>query len=323
MAGVQLSPHWAEGPQWPVVQQAAPVKAQPRPAPKTTSAEHCIVIAPDPQIGYRRYENGDLDPFHDDRAIALTLQIIRDAKPARIINLGDSFDAPEWSSKFLVAPEFVMTTQPALDRLHRYLAEQQTEAPAGTRIELLEGNHDARLGVAVTKNAMAAMRLRQANAPESWPVLSMQHLLRLDDLGVTYHDGYPAGRVKLAAGSDRITPLYAIHGERLTVSAVAKNERQSYVQGHIHRIQDHYETFELEGGPITVNAWSCGCLCRTDGAVPSVRGGADVRGRPIQRQEAWQQGCAVVTVQADGTWAKEIIHIANGRAIWRGKEYVA
>jgi len=323
LVGVTLSPHWADGPQWPVVQQAAPVKAQPRPASKTTNAEHCIVIAPDPQIGHRRYENGDLDPFHDDRAIALTLQIIRDAKPARIINLGDSFDAPEWSSKFLVAPEFVMTTQPALDRLHRYLAEQQTEAPAGCRVELLEGNHDARLGIAVTKNAMAAMRLRQANAPESWPVLSMQHLLRLDELDVTYHDGYPAGRVKLAAGSDRITPLYAVHGERLTVSAVAKNERQSYVQGHIHRIQDHYETFELEGEPVTVNAWSPGCLCRTDGAVPSVRGSADVRGRPIHRQEAWQQGCAVVTVQADGTWAKEIIHIANGRAIWRGKEYRA
>lgn len=323
MAGITLSPHWAEGPQWPVMQQAAPVKVQPRPAPKTSSAEHTIVIAPDPQIGYRRYEDGTLDPFHDDRAIALTLQIIRDAKPARIINLGDSFDAPEWSSKFLVAPEFVMTTQPALDRLHRYLGEQLTEAPAGCQVELLEGNHDARLGVAVTKNAMAAMRLRQANAPDSWPVLSMQHLLRLDELGVTYHDGYPAGRVRLASGSERITPLYAIHGERLTVSAVAKNERQSYVQGHIHRIQDHWETYELEGEPITVNAWSPGCLCRVDGAVPSVRGSADVRGRPLQRQEAWQQGCAVVTVQADGTWAKEIIHISQGKAIWRGKEYVA
>jgi len=323
LVGVQISPHWADGPQWPIAQQAAPVIAKPRPAPKTVSATETIFIAPDPQIGYRRYEDGSLDPFHDDRAIDISLQIIRDATPHRVINLGDSFDAPEWSSKFLVAPEFVLTTQPALDRLHRYLAEQTTEAPDGTKIELLEGNHDARLATSITKNAMAALRLRQANTPESWPVLSMQHLLRLDDLGAIYHDGYPAGRVKLAAGSDRITPLFAIHGERLTVSAVAKNERQSYVQGHIHRIQDHFETFELDGEPVTVNAWSCGCLCRVDGAVPSTKGSADVRGRPLQRQEAWQQGCAVVTVQPDGTWSKEIIHIANGKAVWRGKEYTA
>ena len=324
MSGVVLSPKWADGPEWPVVAPAAPINARPRPAPKTARAAQVIVIAPDPQIGFRRFEDGTLDPFHDDRAIALHLQIIRDAKPDRIINLGDSFDAPEWSSKFLVAPEFVMTTQPSLDRLHRHLAEQLTEAPEGCTVEMLEGNHDNRLGVAITKNAMAALRLRKANAPESWPVLSLQSLLRLDELGVVYHDGYPAGRVKLAAGADgRITPLSAIHGERLTVAAVAKNERQSYVQGHIHRIQDHYETYELDGEPVVVNAWSPGCLCRVDGAVPSTKGAADVRGRPKHRIEGWQQGCAVVTVQPDGTWAKEIIHIAGGRAIWRGKEYTA
>ena len=163
--------------------------------------------------------------------------------------------------------------------------------------------------------------MRQANAPDTWPVLSLQHLLRLEELGVTYRDGYPATRVKLAAGGEMQTPLHAVHGERLTVSAVAKNERQSYVQGHIHRIQDHYETSEYDGQPVIVNVWSPGCLSRVDGSIPSTKGGSDARGVPVLRWENWTQGIGVVTVMADGTWEKEIVPIRNGRGVWRGQEY--
>lgn len=324
MVGLEFVPTFADGPLWPVVAQAKPVNAKPR----TRSANRgvdvkTIVICPDPQIGFRRYEDGTLDPFHDDRAIDLSLQIIRDAQPDRIINLGDTLDFPEWSSKFLVKPEFVLTTQPTVDRGHRFLAEQLTEAPTGCESDLMEGNHDNRLPNAIAKNAMAALRLRQANTPESWPVLSVQHLLRLDELGVTYHDGYPAGRVKLAAGVDEQTPLYAKHGEGTNMPVLAKRERQSFVQGHGHHIADHYETFELDGQRITVNAFTLGCLCRTDGAVPSTKGGDHARGNPVHRVEGWQQGLGVVTVHPDGSWAKEIVEIRTGRAIWRGKEYRA
>ncbi len=40
----------------------------------------------------------------------------------------------------------------------------------------------------------------------------------VDELGVSYHDGYPAGRLKLAGGVGSQTPLFAIHGERLRKS---------------------------------------------------------------------------------------------------------
>ena len=331
MHGIELVPSWAEGPAWPVAHQAKPVVAKPRPAPQRVSATQTIVIAPDPQIGFRRYEDGTLDPFHDERAIELHLQIIRDAKPDKVINLGDTLDLPEWSDRWAIHPEMVLTTQPTIDRGHRHIAEQLTEAPANCEMYLLEGNHDARLGKLILKNAMAALRLRQANTPESWPVLSIQHLLRMDEFGetpqgtrrVTYVDGYPAGRLRLANGSDRVTPLFAIHGERISVSAVAKNERQSFVQGHIHHIADYWQSYELEDSMVNVNAWSCGCLCRIDGTVPSVKGVTKSNGRPVNRVEQWQQGMAVVTVAEDGTWNKEIIPMFNGTAIWRGKEYRA
>lgn len=323
LTAIAFSPSWETGPEWPVVQQAKPTVVKTSVKPSSNRSEKVIFIAPDPQIGYRRYEDGTLDPFHDEVAINVSLQILRDAKPSMVINLGDTCDFPEWSSKFLVSPEFVMTTQPTIDRTHKYLAEQLAEAPIGCEVHMMEGNHDNRLPIAITKNAMAALRLRRANAPEEWPVLSLQALLRLDELGVKYHDGYPAGRVKLAHGGEHQTPLYAVHGERLTVSAVAKNERQSMVQGHIHRIQDHYETFEIDGEPVTVNAWSPGCLSRVDGSIPSTKGGTTITGRPVKRWENWQQGIGIITVMPDGSWSKEIVQIRNGRAIWRGNEYTA
>lgn len=321
LAGISFSPAWEQDPEWPTIQQAAPTVIRPiKAAPKTTDTR-VTVILPDPQIGFRRMTDGTMIPTHDEAAIDVALQITRAARPDAIVNLGDLLDFGEWSSKFVVLPEFVLTTQPAIDAAHQFLARQRAVAP-DAQMTLLAGNHDDRLGLSVTRNTMAALRLRRANAPESWPVLSLAFLLRLDELGCDYVGAYPAGRVEIARGNDTITPLIAIHGEKLDVAKVARTERQSVVQGHIHRIAMHSETYEVRRRPETVVAFSPGCLCRIDGAVPSTRGGTDdITGQPYQRWENWQQGCAVVTETSDGGWSVELIPIHHGRAVWRGKEY--
>jgi hypothetical protein len=322
MVGVQLSPSWEEGPRWPVVQQAAPTTIRHRSLKPVARDARVTVLLPDPQIGYRRYENGDLDPMHDEVAMAATLRLIGAIRPDRIINLGDFLDLAEWSSKFVVDPEFVFTTQPALDRAHRYLAEQRAAAGPEAEMDLLGGNHDDRLSLGIVKNAKAALRLRQAETPESWPVLSVPFLLRLDDLGVTYTGAYPAGRIKVAQAHSSQAPLVALHGERLDMAKQAKSERQSTVQGHAHHVSMHAETYEVDGEPVEVESWSIGCLCRTDGAVPSTKGGSDDKGRPFRRHESWQQAIGVVTETEDGWWL-EPVRIRNGVAMWNGKRYAA
>lgn len=316
--GFQLAPSWDQGPQWPVIQPAAPVKLPARTGKaKSPNGTRTIVIMPDPQIGFRRID-GDMIPTHDRDAMGVALVVAKAAGADRIVNLGDHIDLPEWSSKFLITPEFVETTQPALDDGHRFLAEQKAICDV---VDLLEGNHDDRLAISITANSRAALRLRPAcTTPDHWPVLSMQNLLRIDDLGVTYHDGYPANRTKLTRGTDELTPLFAIHGELLDVMKVAKVSRQSYVQGHIHRRSMHCETYEVDGRPIMVQAFSPGCLCRVDGAVPSTKA-SKTRQRPLVRWESWQQGVAVITEHDDGDWAAEIVPIHRGRALWRGKAY--
>jgi hypothetical protein len=323
MVGLQLAPTWADGPAWPVVQPAAPTVVRPRrPAAKRPEGTRVTVLLPDTQIGYRRYGDGELDPMHDEAAMDVALQIVAAARPDAVVNLGDLLDLAEWSAKFVQWPEFALTTQAALDRAHRWLAAQRAEAGPEAEIVLLGGNHDDRLAKAVTRNAMAALRLRRAEAPASWPVLSLPHLLRLDDIGVRYVGAYPAGRWRIAGASPPQTPLWAIHGERVDVAKQARLERQSYVQGHAHHVALHTATYEIDGRPEEVQAWSIGCLCRIDGAVPSTHSGIDDHGRPVRRWESWQQAVAVVTETPEGWWL-EPVRIIAGRAFWRGKLYVA
>lgn len=326
-AGIVLTPKWAEGPEWPVVQQAKPTTIRPlttkRKAPAT--GMRTAVILPDPQIGYRRILTNDgeiLDPFHDDTAIAVAMQIIRQVQPDVIINLGDMLDLAEFG-RFEQEPGFALTTQASLDYGHEFLARQRANAP-GAEIRLIEGNHDRRIQKSIINNAKAAFALRQASTtPDTWPVMSVPHLLRLDDLGVEYVQGYPAGITWL---NDR---LACIHGHKVrsaasTAAAVVDDERMSVIFGHVHRIELQHRTRRTRGGPKFNLAATPGCLSRIDGAVPSTKGSTDVLGRPIESYENWQQGVAVVTyTEGDGPFHLELIPIHQGHAIFRGQEVAA
>lgn len=316
LTGITLSPSWEDGPKWPLVQPAAPVRIPPRKSVKPrTDGLQTAVILPDPQIGYRWRPDGTLDPFHDEAAMSLALQLTHYLRPELIVNLGDTLDLAEFS-RFEIEPAFGRTTQATLDRAHRFLAEQRAAAPEA-EIRLIEGNHDRRLQKFIVNNAKAAFGLRQANtAPSSWPVMSVPNLLRLDELGVEYIPGYPAGITWI---NDR---LACVHGERLKVSQVNDEERVSIIQGHIHRIAVQHKTRRVRDGYRTALAGTPGCLCRIDGSVPSTKGSTDSHGEPIKRPEDWQHGIAVVTfVPGDGPFQVELVPIHDGTTIFRGREF--
>lgn len=328
MWGFHLDPSWATGPDWPVVQPAAPVKISAKNRPKRQDRPFkTVVVLPDPQIGYRRLSTGEMVPMHDERAMDVAIQIIRYLAPEQIINLGDTFDMSEWTVKFIVSPEFVLTTQPALDRGQKFFSDQRANMPAELDdplpIKKLIGNHDERLAIAIAKNAAAALRLRKANKPDSWPVLSLQNLLDTDETGVELSAGYPAGKFKIADGTPTKAPLYAIHGKKLDIVKVAKESRQSYIQGHLHHIAEHHMTYELEDRGVHVVAISAGCLADINGGVPSYHSGEWADGRPAPAVENWQQAVVVVNVWPDGYWTHQIVEIESGRAVLGDVEFVA
>lgn len=321
-AGIKLTPKWADGPAWPVVQPAKPrvvrnVKA--KPARLTTGLGwKRAVILPDPQIGFRRLEDGTLDPFHDERAMDLGIQIIEATDPDLIINLGDFLDLSE-ASRFLKEPAFAMTTNASLEVGAEFLARQRAASSQATRIIYIEGNHDFRLKRAIIENAAWAYNLRPGNQPDAWPVLSVPNLLSFEHFGVEYVEGYPAGIFYINEN------LAAVHGERVrsggsTAAAIIDDERVSLMTGHVHRIEQHFKTVRTAKGPRTRSASSIGCMCRTDGAVPSTKTGPRHDGRTPDRQENWQQALAVVHYEeGDGRFDVDIRPIFDGSVVWGGK----
>lgn len=320
LAGVTLSPSWEDGPQWPVIQPAPVYRL---PAPKATKRRadgwETAVILPDIQAGYFRNAAGGLEPIHDEAALAVALGVCRDADPDVVVLVGDNMDACEFG-KYRTSPAYQQTTQATIDRLGLLCAEIRASSPRA-RVVWIAGNHEERLPNYLLDNARAAFGLRKANAPESWPVMSVPYLCHFDRYQIEYLPGYPASSFWI---NDR---LRVIHGDKVrsggsTAHGYLATEKVSVIYGHIHRREYAARTREDRDGPKEIMAASPGCLARIDGVVPSTKGGTDLDGRPIQRHEDWQSGLAVVRYEpGDGRFTYENIAIHDGWALWQGKEY--
>jgi predicted phosphodiesterase len=314
------------GPLWNPITNARPTIVKSSIAtPVKKNDWKTAVIFPDPQIGYRQFEDGSLDPFHDEAAMDVALQVLAYEQEQngveQVVNLGDFLDLPS-QGRFAQEATFANTTQYAIDMGHYFLAQQRANAPEA-EIVLIEGNHDRRLQNFVEMNALAAFGLKRASSPGDLPVMSLPFLLRLDELNVTYIDSYPAGKHWIADN------LRAIHGNKVrsngSTAAAYTNDMPhiSTVFGHTHRLEIQSKTTWDRVGKIRSMAISPGCLCRVDGAVPSVHGAIGVDGRPAVEYENWQQGVAVIKYKDSGEFFVDLVQIDDGRTVYQGKEFKA
>lgn len=323
LAAIQISPKWESGPEWQVVQRGPEVRIQkPSGAPSKLSEFKTCVVVPDIQFGFFRNRDGVLEATHDEDAISVALSIIANLKPDLIVCVGDNLNLPEMG-KYVTYPSYALTTQATIDRATVFCAEMRTAAP-NARIVWLAGNHEERMPKYIVQNATAAYGLRRGNAPDSWPVLSVPFLCRMDEFGVEYRPGYPASDIWVNK------KLRIIHGDRVkssgsTAHVYLNAEKSSVIYGHIHRIEMALKTREDYDGPRTIMAASPGCLARINGAIPSTKGGVNLDGRPLTRHENWQQGLGVVTYEDSGDhkFSYEVSPIYSGWAMFRGKEFVA
>jgi UDP-2,3-diacylglucosamine pyrophosphatase LpxH len=268
--------------------------------------------------------------IHDDEAISVALQVIKDVNPDQVVMVGDNLDFAEFG-KYLTAPTFKQMIQPAIDRAAQFLEDLRTVAP-NAKITWIQGNHEKRLPMYIQSNAEAAFgitrgKTKQTSLRDNWPVLSLPVLLWMDDLDIQYLSGYPEAAYYLNSN------LRVVHGDKVVSNGSTTNKylntnSVSVIYGHIHRNEMAFQTRETDQGPRTIMAASPGCLCRIDGAVPSVKSGLDEFGVPIlQGAENWQQGLGVVQYQPKGVGGEyfnyEPMWIFKGRGVFRGQEYVA
>jgi len=312
----------AGNPAWPVIQQAQPVTVTiPQPAPAPYRPHKLALKSADHQIGYRRLADGTLDPFHDQRAMDIFVMVCAEYQPDKIQILGDFLDMPS-QSRWAQEAGFALTTQKAFDTAHAWLAQLRAVAP-NADIIIVEGNHDKRMQNFVETNALAAFGLRRANMPESWPTMSVPYLLRLDELDITYVDAYPA-----ATDWDNDTTRN-IHGTRAnskgstTSQYIHELPHLNTWAGHTHRAEiTHHQVMGPRGEPIRSYSANPGCMCRVDGAVPSVNGAIGANGSPAKVVEQWQQGIGFAYYDETESWPF-VYRIIDGRTIIDGKQYAA
>lgn len=263
-----------------VVSRAAPTKITPTRRGKAFRSDARTLVAGDAQI-----------PFQDPQAFERFQRAVTETQPDNIVFVGDMVDLPSMS-RFAQRSEWVGTTQGAIDEYHNFLAQTRANAPDAT-ISVVHGNHEQRMDDYVRKNAAEVLGLRRANAGKELAVLTLQYLVRYDDLDINSVDGYPNGILWLE------DDLKAIHGTNVAkggsnAAKYLREERESTLYGHTHRQELAYRTFNQRLGSVTIAAASPGCLARTDGAVPGFRHTIDAQGELVKRAEDWQQGLLVI-----------------------------
>ena len=322
--GVSLSPSWETGPKWPLVQPGPSVTVKlPKvtPLPKLGDGWLTCVVLPDIQAGFYLDRTGTLHPTHDEAAVDVALQIVAVENPDLVVLVGDGADFPEMG-RFRLSPAFQRTTQPTIDWLTTFCARLRAVAP-NARIVWIAGNHEERLPNYIIDNAVAAFGIRRGTKTNEWPVLSFPYLCCFDEHGIEYLPGYPSSEHYI---NDR---LKVIHGAKVnsngsTVHKYLDTERVSTISGHIHRREVGHRTRRTRDGARTIMAASPGCLARTDGKVPSTKGGVDLDGVPLTSHEDWQQGIAVVRYEeGDGRFIYHDVGIFDGWAVWRDREFTA
>lgn len=308
-----------EYPKWPVVQPAPAVVIKPSKIIKTARASKwkTAIVGSDTQFGYRFVDDDLTETFHDEAAISVFHQIIALENPDQTIIAGDIGDFAAQGT-FVQESGFARNTQPTIDRMGLFGA--QLRADTSGKIVWIEGNHDKRLQKFVEINAVSALGLRRANWPKSYPVMSIPNLCGLDELDIIYKDAYPAAHWWI---NDK---LRAEHGDRSNASGSTSNKYAvetphfSRVFGHSHRLEVMPRTTYDRAGRISSKFINTGCLCRTDGTVPSVHGAKGADGRSATVYENWQNGLAVFRYRDDGDFFVNLVAIEDGLTFYEGQE---
>jgi predicted phosphodiesterase len=239
-------------------------------------------IIPDIHFGY-----GEYGPFHDPIALDRTIDLVERFAVDEIVILGDILDMAEFSDKFINSPATVKSTQLSLDQCAQFLGNLRQVRP-NVKITLLEGNHEFRLTNQLRKYLMALAGLHVAG--NETQAISIAYFLGLDKLGIKFVDGYPNNSISVAE-------VEIMHGNTIgakpgqTALKMLEKYHYSTIFGHTHRREyietsiwsDIYEDYK------TIFAYSPGCLCRTDGAVPG-----------SSASMGWRQGVGILMTNGNG-----------------------
>lgn len=226
-------------------------------------------------------------PFHDECALAATLDYAYQHDPTIILLAGDILDLPNLSThpninpKDLLEQEFLMVAE--------FLEDLRTHFPKA-RIVWMEGNHEMRVKHYLMRKAPELFSLPNMDVPGllcsyAGPQ-AMTNVEWVDDCRVV-RTGY----------------LAHLHGHEFRGGGGVNPARWLFLRtgenaicGHFHRTSEHSEP---SLGRKQRGAWTTGCLCTE---TPD-----------WMRHTKWNQGFAWIDVEANGEFRVKNIRILNGK----------
>lgn len=273
-----------------------------------------LFVFSDAQIGYRRIDD-ELVPIHDEQSIDAALQLAKHLNPDFVVDCADTTDFAELSRHPVDSDHFQHTLQPSLQRTHDLFAEFTAVTPNAERRVTVASNHVKRLTDYVLRNAPALYNVKQVGKKHA--ALSYPGLLRLDQIGWEYIDGYPAAEFEYKEDLAFIHGTFAVSGGSTAAKLSKVNNDRNIVQGHKHSIESHYQTTRRGK---QFGAFVVGALCRTDGVVPSYWSSVG-ENQPVHRHENWQNGVMVIYDYGDGKYQFDQVPIHNGVIHYQGRTF--
>lgn len=264
------------------------------------------LILPDIHIGFSTTQGETFVPYHDRRCMKLALDIIEYQEFDEIIMNGDTLDLPEFSDYFIRKPFYRNVTQAALIEAALFISKIRELSPF-SEIVYMDGNHENRANTMLLKYFSAAYGLRPGDETDLAPLFSIPRMLSLHKSDVVYVSGYPNEEYWL---NDQILITHghmARNNSGGTASAIIKDIDYTVCFGHVHRQEMASRTIHGRDGNRTVFAFSPGCMCRIDGAVPAKR-----------EKQNWQQGFGLIHYTDEELLGIETPSIENGRILCSG-----
>lgn len=222
---------------------------------------------------------GDIHfPFQNEYSLALAEVGLRARNPDTIVLLGDNLDYAMYS-RFETRQEWLGSTQQGIDEYAAFLGRLRADHP-NTRIVWHEGNHDQRAEKQLRNHNAETLNIKRAG--EELGVMTLEFLLRADELNVEVIKGYPSSMMRHRG------LLETFHGYRtssagLAASKVILEATTSFMTGHTHQYGIVSKTFDLRGEEVTIYGAEAG----THADMEKIPSGKYANG--VRQRQNWQR----------------------------------
>lgn len=246
-------------------------------------------------------------PHHERTFHPLFLSYLADEQPDIIEVNGDLLDFAT-ISRFGEGETHNNPVNECIQAGWEILHDYRHVCPDAT-IRYKRGNHEERLRKHLMETAREYHQIKGAN--EELPALSLQRLLKLDELKVEYVDrDWEHAKTKL---SSKLTVRHGVSTAKNAGHAMLDRLSGSTVQGHDHRAGMAFRTEHNEEEELRVRlAMQTGCACEIPGGL----------GHAVDPN--WQNAFGAFRVYPDGDFHSALGVYVNGRLLApNGKRYTA